>query len=194
MTVAIDSTAGERERGSLEPLLLNPVPAHDLVMGKWLAAWTFASSVAVLTLAGFVVASLAYAQKKIPALMAFGVHELALFVALIVPFAALTSSLSMLICTYGRSYREAQTYVSYLITVIALLPAVVLFTGLKDEPWQLAVPFLGQLMVMGRVMRGDAIAVSDGLAPACIAFVLAAVCIALLARLLRDERIVFGRT
>ena len=43
MAVAIDSTAGERERGSLEPLLGNPVPLWEVVLGKWLAAWTFAS-------------------------------------------------------------------------------------------------------------------------------------------------------
>jgi len=53
MAVAIDSTAGERERGSLEPLLANPVPLWQVVVGKWLAAWTFAAGVATLTLGAF---------------------------------------------------------------------------------------------------------------------------------------------
>ena len=56
---------------------------------------------------------------------------------MVVPFAAMTAALQMLICTYGRSYREAQTYVSYLATLVSFVPLVVLFSGLKDAFWQL---------------------------------------------------------
>jgi sodium transport system permease protein len=193
MTVAIDSTAGERERGSLEPLLATPVPPGQLVAGKWLAAWTFASTVAILTLTGFVVAAMLYAQKKIAATMTFGWPELAQFVAVTIPFAAMTSALQMLICTYGRSYREAQTYVSYLATVASFVPVIVLFSGLKDALWQLAVPVLGQQMVLSRVLRGDALTRADYFLPAAISLAIAALCVAGVARLLRQERIVFGR-
>src|SRR5258708_33169832 len=68
MTVAIDSTAGERERGSLEPLLANPVPVAQLVVGKGLAAWTLASGVGRLTLTGLLLATLLYAPKKLAAM------------------------------------------------------------------------------------------------------------------------------
>ena len=194
MTLAIDSTAGERERGSLEPLLTTPVSRGSLVTGKWLAAWTFASTVATLTLTGFVVASMLYAQKKIAATLTFGWPELAQFIAITVPFAAMTSALQMLICTYGRSYREAQTYVSYLATVASFVPVIVLFSGLKDALWQLAIPVLGQQMVLSRVLRGDVLSLADYLLPSGVAFALAALCVASVARLLRQERIVFGRT
>ena len=194
MTLAIDSTAGERERGSLEPLLGNPVATVHIVVGKWLAAWTFATAVAVLTLSGFVVAALIYAQKKLATLMAFGVPELAQFVVMVIPFAAMTSALQMLICTYGRSYREAQTYVSYLSAVASFVPGIVMFTGLKDALWQLAVPVLGQQMVLSRVVRGDTLTAIDYLLPSAVALAVSAICIALVARLLRDERIIFGRS
>jgi sodium transport system permease protein len=194
MTVAIDSTAGERERGSLEPLLANPVPTGQIVMGKWLAAWTFAAGVAALTLSGFVLAALLYAQKKLATLMAFGVPELVQFVLIVIPFAAMTSALQMLICTYGRSYREAQTYVSYLATVASFVPMIVMFSGLKDALWQLAVPVLGQQMVFSRVVRGDVLSPVDYLLPSAVAFTVAAGCVALVSRLLREERIIFGRS
>jgi sodium transport system permease protein len=194
MTLAIDSTAGERERGSLEPLLANPVPTTQLVAGKWLAAWTFASGVAVLTLTGFVLAAVFYAQKKLAAMITFGWPELAQFVAVTVPFAAMTAALQMLICTYGRSYREAQTYVSYLATVASFVPVIVLFSGMKDAVWQLAVPVLGQQMVLARVVRGDVLAAIDYTLPAAVALAVAALCIALVSRLLREERIIFGRS
>jgi sodium transport system permease protein len=194
MTIAIDSTAGERERGSLEPLLANPVPVVRIVLGKWLAAWTFASGVAMLTLTGFVIAASLYAQKKLSALMAFGGPEFAQFLLLVIPFAAMTAALQMLICTYGRSYREAQTYVSYLATVVSFVPVIVLFSGLKDATWQLAVPVLAQQVVLSRVVRGDVLAPIDWLLPSAVAFTLAATCVFLVSRLLRDERIVFGRS
>ena len=194
MTIAIDSTAGERERGSLEPLLANPVPVRQIVLGKWLAAWLFATGVAVLTLTGFVIAASLYAQKKLAALMAFGAPEFAQFLLLVVPFAAMTAAVQMLICTYGRSYREAQTYVSYLATVVSFVPVIVLFSGLKDAMWQLTVPVLAQQVVLSRVVRGDVLAPIDWLLPGAVAFALAALCIILVSRLLRDERIVFGRS
>ena len=194
MAVAIDSTAGERERGSLEPLLGNPVPARHIVAGKWLAAWTLASLVAMLTLAGFALASSFYAQKKLSAMMAFGLPEWAQFVAMVLPFAAMTAALQMLICTYGRSYREAQTYVSYLATAVSFVPIVVIFSGLKDAAWQLAVPVLGQQVVLSRIVRGDALGPADWLVPSAIALAIAAVCVAGVVRQLREERIVFGRT
>jgi sodium transport system permease protein len=194
MTVAIDSTAGERERGSLEPLLTNPVNVGQVVAGKWLASWTFASVVSSLTLGGFVVAATLYSSQKISALMSFSWPELGLFLAIVVPFAAMTAALQMLICTYGRTYREAQTYVSYLTTVVSFVPLVVMFAGLKDAAWQALVPVLGQQMAFSRIVRGDALGYQDFVMPSAIAVVIAAVALVVLSRLLREERIVFGRS
>jgi len=193
VSIAIDSTAGERERGSLEPLLANPVATWRVVMGKWLAAWSFATLVATLTLGGFVIAASFYAQKRLAALMAFGAPEFVQFVAMVIPFAAMTAAIQMVICTYGRTYREAQTYVSYLATVVSFVPLIVMFSGLKDAFWQLLIPVLGQQVVLGRVVRGDVLTATDWAIPAAIAFAIAAAGVWLVSRLLREERIVFGR-
>jgi sodium transport system permease protein len=193
MAVAIDSTAGERERGSLEPLLTNPVRIAEVVLGKWLASWTFASVVAALTLGGFVVAGAVYADRKLTAMVSFGLPELWLFLALVVPLGAMTAALQMLICTYGRSYREAQTYVSYLTTGVSFVPMIVMFSGLKDAGWQLAVPVLGQQMAFARIVRGDGLSLNDFAIPSLVAFAVGAAALMVLNRLLRDERIVFGR-
>jgi len=194
MALAIDSTAGERERGSLEPLLGNPVAVSRIVVGKWLASWTFASGVALLTLGGFAAAATLYAQPKLKALLAFGPPEMADFTLVVIPFAAMSAALQMLICTYGRSYREAQTYVSYLATAVSFVPVIAIFSGIKDATWQLAVPVLGQQMVLGRIIRGDDVPLLDYAVPAAIAAAITGLCIAALARLLDNERIVFGRS
>lgn len=194
MTVAIDTTAGERERGSLEPLLANPVPARQIVVGKWLAAWTSGTTVATLTLIGFVLAANYFTGRKLAALMQFSWPEFGLFLAFVVPFAAATTAVLMLIATYGRSYREAQTYTSYLVSVISFLPMIAIFSGLKDAAWQLAVPVLGQQMVLTRILRGEVITWSDWAIPSGVAFAIAGLCVLGVSRLLAQERIVFGRS
>lgn len=194
MTVAIDTTAGERERGSLEPLLANPVPARQIVVGKWLAAWTSGTTVATLTLIGFVIAANYFTGRKLAALMQFSWPEFGLFLAFVVPFAAATTAVLMLIATYGRSYREAQTYTSYLVSVISFLPMIAIFSGLKDAAWQLAVPVLGQQMVLTRILRGEVIGWSDWAIPSGVAFAIAGSCVFGVSRLLAQERIVFGRS
>lgn len=194
MTLAIDATAGERERGSLEPLLAHPVPTAVFAVGKWLAAWASAATVALVTLAGFLAAALLFAQRKLPALLQFGWPEFALFVAVVVPLAALTSAAQMLISTFGRTYREAQTYVSYLATAVTFVPLVVMFSGAREAPWQAAVPALGQLMALTRILRGDGLSAWDAIVPAAVCLGLAVAAVAAVARLLRDERIVFGRS
>ena len=194
MTLAIDATAGERERGSLEPLLANPVSTTTFAVGKWLAAWSSAVVVAAVTLAGFLLAAVLYAERKLPSLLQFGVPEYVRFVAVVVPLAALTAAAQMLISTYGRTYREAQTYVSYLATAVSFVPLVVMFSGAREAAWHAAVPVLGQLMALQRVLRGDGLSTFDALVPGAVALVLAGVAVAALAPLLRDERIVFGRS
>jgi sodium transport system permease protein len=193
MTVAIDATAGERERGSLEPLLMNPVTREALVTGKWLTAWTYGSCVAMLTLGGFALTAHFYAHRKIAALMQFGLPELLPFALIVIPFAAFTAALQMLISTYGRSYREAQTYVSYLATAASFVPIVVMLTSPREALWHLFVPVFGQQMALGRVIKGDALATADFLVPGAVALLGAAICLASVSRLLGQERIVFGR-
>ena len=113
---------------------------------------------------------------------------------LVVPFAAMCAALQMLICTYGRSYREAQTYVSYLTVIAGAVPVVVMLSAPRGALWQLAVPVLGQQVVFNRLVRGDAVSTIDYLLPSAVALALAVVGLAMIARLLRDERIVFGRS
>jgi sodium transport system permease protein len=172
---------------------MNPVTREALVIGKWLAAWTCATGVAMLTLGGFALTAHFYAHDRIAALMQFGPPELLPFALIVIPFAGFTTSLQMLISTYGRSYREAQTYVSYLATAASFVPIVVMLTSPREALWHLLVPVFGQQMALGRVIKGDALPAADILLPAAVALLGAAACLATISRLLREERIVFGR-
>jgi sodium transport system permease protein len=193
ISVAIDVTAGERERGSLEPLLMNPVTTGSIVLGKWAVAATCSAAVVVLTLAGFTAAMQFVRSENLAALMQFGAPEVALFLALLLPFSAMVGALNMLAATYGRSHKEAQTYASYITMIVNFVPILPLFLTIRDAPWQLAVPALAQQTVLMRALRGESVGPVDILLPGVIALALTAAALLLQARLLRNERIVFSR-
>ncbi|MBL8520909.1 MAG: ABC transporter permease [Betaproteobacteria bacterium] len=191
--MSIDVTAGERERGSLEPLLLNPVDRIGLVAGKWAAVAVYGIGVVGLTLAGYAAALQGMPLFKLQSVVAITPGQFAGFGLTMLSFAPAMGALQMLIATYGRTYKEAQTYVSYLITVVSMVPMIVIFGQIKDAAWQLFVPMLGQLMVITRVLRGDTIDWTHFVVPLGVNALISAAAVVLVARLLAREEIVFGR-
>ena len=193
MNVAIDATAGERERQSLEPLLVNPVPRRTLVLGKWLAAALFSGAGIGLTLA-----SLLFALSRVP-LEQFGIElrlggrEAAWLLAGTLPLALFASGLQMALSTFARSYKEAQT----LMSLLMLLPIVPHFIAslwsLGDAWWMLAVPALGQYVLLTDVLGGEAVQVGACLGVVLSSALLGLVCVEVTARLFERERIIFGR-
>jgi sodium transport system permease protein len=193
ISVAIDVTAGERERGSLEPLLMNPVSTTAVVLGKWAVVALCSAVVVILTLLGFKTAMQFIRSENLSALMHFGGGEFALFVVMLLPFSAMIAALNMLAATYGRSHKEAQTYATYLAMLVNFTPIVPLFVSIRDAAWQLFVPAMAQQAVMMRALRGEAVSALDILLPGGIALTITALALIAQARLLRSERIVFAR-
>jgi sodium transport system permease protein len=193
ISVAIDVTAGERERGSLEPLLMNPVSAVAVVLGKWAVVAASSAAVVVLTLAGFRVAMVFISNESLSALMQFGAPEILLFLTMLLPFSGMIAALNMLAATYGRSHKEAQTYASYLTMLVNFAPVIPLFLAVRDATWQLFVPAMAQQVVMMRALRGGVVGAEDILVPGGIALATTALALVAMARLLGHERIVFSR-
>ncbi|KIG13870.1 ABC-type Na+ efflux pump, permease component [Enhygromyxa salina] len=193
MQLAVDATAGERERGSLEPLLLNPVSRSAIVVGKWLAAVAFALGCVILTLVACV-AVLEYTpvrdlglslDLRVPAL--FGVLLAA------APMALMAAALQVLVASFARSFKEAQTYISLLVFV-PMVPAVIgMMTGLERSIGALLIPGVGQQIVVEQLLGGGAATALDYLLPMLSALVVAAACVWLTAWMFRRESVVFGR-
>jgi sodium transport system permease protein len=191
--IAIDMTAGERERGSMEPLLMNPVTRLSLVTGKWLAVGVYGLGVVALTMAGFAITLRFLPVEKLQAVMSISALQFAGFGLTMASFAPAMGALQMLIATYGRTYKEAQTYVSYLIAGVNMVPMISIFGQFKDDVWQLFVPMMGQLMVITRILRGDPVDAMHYVVPLVVNTVISVVAIVLIAKLLTKEKIIFGR-
>ncbi len=193
MNVAIDTTAGERERGSLESLLVHPIPRGALALGKWMSATVFNLLGVVLTLGLMIVVLRSDRMQRLDVPVGIGTGEALMILAVLIPLALLAPALQMLISIFSRSFKEAQTYLSLLL-LVPMLPGFVLTLGQTEtQPWMEAVPLLGQQILVLKILRGEATdpALHALLAVATLAATVLS--IAAIARLLRNERIVLGR-
>jgi sodium transport system permease protein len=190
IAIATDATLGERERASLEPLLLNPVSRTALIAGKWLAAAVLACF--FLLIAGLatlaVLRSLPWHTYGLQLLSSD--RDLATVTFLMFPVALFWTALVALVSTIARSQQQAQTYYGLLfMTVVLSTIATLLFSF--DAQWLDAVPILGQLTLSVELLGGEHPATYRYLMAAVGSILPALACVATAARLLRRESIVF---
>jgi len=186
---ALDSTAGERERGSLEPLLLNPVSPLALVLGKWGAVAAVAMLIALLSCASFLPGQWLLRSETLAAMFRFGVGEGAMFLVLLLPLAGALSALLMAIAIRCRSVKEAQANATALVLVVSLLPLLTMFNQEGEAPWHLGVPALAQITLMGRVLKAEPIAPWELALPLAVSVLLVALCLSFVARSLRGAAV-----
>ena len=193
MNIAIDTTAGERERGSLEPLLVNPAPRKSIVAGKWLASVVFAWVSVLLT---FVLLQQAMERAPLESLgMRFQLDagDVGALLAAVIPLAFLASGLQVLVASFARSYKEAQTYVSFLIFVPMLPAFVMMFSPIDPQPWLAMIPLLGQHLLITEAMRGETGSLLVSLGAGVTVTLSGLACVAVTTRLFQREKIIFGR-
>ena len=155
MYLAIDTTAGERERRSLEPLLATPNPPSAIMLGKLGATCTFALASLVLTLVAFALLVPALPLDRMGFRLDFGMLTALKVLLLCVPVVLFASALQTLIAAFAKSYREAQSYLQLLMFLPMLPSILVLILPLKIETWMMATPLLAQNLAINKLVRGE---------------------------------------
>ena len=185
MNVAMDTVAGERERRSLVPLLLNPVRRVDVVIGKWLAVCFFAAAGLAINLAGFAVL-IANAGMTPPLRLApapvLGLIGLPL----------LAASLQLLISTTCRAVKEAQTYLSLSVFLPMGAGMFVVFAPPSARGWCGLLPLAGQQLQLEAFLAGGGTPIVQALAVGFLTVALAAVLLLAAAKRLESDEIVYG--
>ena len=189
MYLAIDLTAGERERQSLEPLFANPVPRWKVLLGKLAAIAAFSTASLLISLVAFGVIGRFIPTEKLGMEVNLGWEFASHVLLLQLPLVALLAALQSMVAAFAKSYREAQTYLS-LLMMVPILPSVMLMVmPIKPQNWMYAVPLLGQHLGILDLLRGNGMA-ADHLA-LCLAGSAAAAIVAVLItmQLYRSERL-----
>ncbi|MBI3154981.1 MAG: ABC transporter permease [Burkholderiales bacterium] len=182
---ALDSTAGERERGSLEPLLMNPAARGALVWGKWGAVAIVAMLIAVLGCLSFLPAQWLLRSETLAAQFHFGAREVAGFLAVLLPLAGALAALLMAVAIRSKTFKEAQASAAVVLLAVSMLPLVAMFGQDGERPWHLWVPALAQVALMRRVLQGEPIGALDMALPLAVSVVLTVLGVAYVARQLR---------
>ncbi|HEU4690718.1 MAG TPA: ABC transporter permease subunit, partial [Vicinamibacterales bacterium] len=188
-----DSTAGERERGSLEPLLVNPAPRVAFVTGKWMAA-TLAAVVSVC-LTTMLCAQLTrlLSLEDMGIRLRIGFEHVGPILLAVGPMCLFTAALQAAVATLARSFKEAQTYMGVLILGPMLPGVLYAMYPLGESPWMHAIPMLGSYVLLTDVLGGRLPETSAFLASAGTCLVATVILIRITTGLFRSENIIFGR-
>ena len=189
LNAALDTTAGERERGSLEPLLMNPAERWVLVLGKWGAVASVGMLIAVLACFSFLPGQWLLRSDTLAAMFQYGVHEVMLFLVVLLPFAAAASALLMAVAIRCKTFKEAQASTTVVMLAASLLPLINVFSLGEESPWYLWVPALAQNLLMTHVLKGEAFTLEQLAVPTAICALLAAGSVWFVARTLRSAAV-----
>ena len=189
LNAALDTTAGERERGSLEPLLMNPAARSALVLGKWGAVASVGMLIAVLSCFSFLPGQWLLKSETLAALFRFGAPEALRFLALLLPLAGALAGLLMAIAIRCRSFKEAQANATVVVLGVSMLPLVAWFSQEGEQPWHLWVPALAQVTLMGRVLKGEPSQLVEQVIPLGVAVAVTVLAVAYIARTLKTAAV-----
>ena len=154
MFIALDSTAGERERGSLVPLLLNPVSRMHLMVGKWIAVAFFALAGLALNLAAFT-AVFEWQGVSPPS------HVRLVFLlwigAGLVPLTLFGAALDLLTGATSRTTKDGHTRLGLVMLLPMMVGMFLVFFPSWIGSWWFAIPVVGQQALIVAGLRGDTI-------------------------------------
>ncbi len=155
MYLAIDSTAGEREKGSLESLLTLPVPRKDILLAKLLAT-SFFSAVTLL----FMLISLSLFMQNAPVdafNFNFTTKKLLHIFFTSLPFVFVASSMLILLASFTKSYKEAQSYLSFVMLIPTMPLMLLMFLSPEASMANMWVPSLSQALIIVETIKGEMI-------------------------------------
>lgn len=156
--LATDATAGERERQSLEPLLVNPVGRGEIMAGKLLATLAFALASLAISLTAFALSTPLFPVEKIGIVVKLGPVECAQLFLLVAPLGLIGAGLLTTVSAYAKSFREAQTYNTLLILLPAIPSMLMALNPVKPADWMYALPLLSHQLVIEQTVRGEGVA------------------------------------
>jgi sodium transport system permease protein len=194
MPLATDSTAGERERGSMEALLANPAPRTAIAAGKWLAG-TLTAMLSVTVSGGLLFALFQYIPlQDLGIRFHLGQRELIGTLVIVLPLCPLVVSIQMYVATFAKSFKEAQSYLSFLM-MVQMVPGMMATmnpAGTKAW-WMYYLPWIGAQTLLTDVLGNKPISPLVFIVIGVMNIVLAVIAVRATAGLLLREKIIFGR-
>jgi len=187
MYLAIDTTAGERERGSLEPLLALPVTRDKLILGKIIATCLFMALSLMLSLVSFFFALKFMPLQQLGMTPNFGPDVVVAAFFLLAPFILLGAAVMTLVASFTKSYKEAQTWLSVVLLAPTLPILIVSLLTLRPRLEFMFVPSLSQHLLLIDMVKNEPVNVLHVVISVTSTLILGGLLTWLCARLYRRE-------
>lgn len=159
MYPAIDIGAGEKERGTLETLLLTPQSRLSIVLGKFFTIMTTGITTALIAISSlifwsYIIGEIAGIEAVSRVMSSVGIIDMLLVLFMLVPVSAIFAALLLAISIYARSFKEAQNYMGP-VSMLGFMPVmVVMLPGVKlDSTWSL-VPISNVALAIKEILKG----------------------------------------
>jgi len=147
---AVDLCAGEKERGTMETLLISPASRNEIVLGKFLTIWVFSAASALLNLASMGVTAWCFGSALPQAVL--GGTAMFWSVVIVLPLAAFFSAVCLAVGAYARSTKEGQYYLMPLFLITMPLVFLTLAPGVELSPFYSLVPVTGVALLLQRLL------------------------------------------
>jgi sodium transport system permease protein len=187
-----DMTAGERERRSLESLLITPTASLAFMVGKWLTSLLLTLSVLFVTLLLLWIALANLPFNQLGLRVDVGWLAMASIFSVLLPIALLAVALQLAVAIFARSFKDAQTYVGLLMFIPMVPGFYTLMNPGVYESWFLWVPILGQQVVIRDLFLGGNLTGSALIQFWLVSLVTTTLLLTLAARQLRRAKIIYG--
>ncbi|MHC4924069.1 MAG: ABC transporter permease subunit/CPBP intramembrane protease [Planctomycetota bacterium] len=154
-TPAVDAVSGEKERGTMETLLVSPATRTELVVGKFLSVFAIAMATALGNLVAMALTFGHFAQSlgvKSNVDFTLNAGTAGIILVILVPLAALFTSLAIALSTLARSSKEAQTYLTPLMLVAMPMAMVSMVPNVKLTMGMATVPITGAVLLFRDLM------------------------------------------
>ncbi len=192
--IVTDTTAGERERQSLEPLLINPVPRRNFVWGKLFAAFPFSIASLAITLIGFgIVFNVLPVEEYLGIQIGLNILTLLSIFLICLPIVFLASAIQMLVASFARSTKEAGTYLPFIALVPSLPGLALAFFPVKPALWTMLIPTFGQQILINQFMRLEPISMSNAVLSTIATLLISLILMFIAIKLYEREQIVIKR-
>jgi len=192
--VITDATAGERERGSLEPLLINPLPRGWIMLGKLISAMPFAIITLLITLGGFAaVFQILPIEELLGIQIGFDIDALVAVFLVSLPIVFLACALQTLIASFVKTTKEAGTYLPFVGLIPALPGLALAFLPVKPALWTMLIPTFGQQILINQFLRSEPISWMNVLISTAVTILVSLIITFVAMKLYEGERIITGK-
>ncbi len=191
LSIAIDSSAGERERKVLEMLLCQPIKTYKIVLAKLLSASLVAALGVLLTLLLTTIALKFVDLSKISATFNLDLLSIISLLVLLLPICFFSSSLQLFFAFQARSFKEAQSTVTMIIMLPAFIPMALSFVDDRPE-WLNWLPISGQALLMEDIFKGTSVGLGALFFTGLVTLIMTSILVQAISMKLKSEKVILA--